>query len=598
MRSTRKLAAADFIFVPTLISLLRNRRQKSGARELLTGYAEAVLPILGHFLLDSGEDLWVRRHIPATIARIPCQGAMDILFRALDIKDGFLRFQVIAALERIHRTMPVLAFNHEKIESLIREESANYTAYRRLHRALFDTLGYSREGLLARALSDKMKRELDRIYRLLCLLYPWKDIAAARHMIEKGDSRSRAGTLEYLDNVLAATLRKTLIPLLEDAPPGPDHPGYRGTNSHAESAVLSLFRDEDPVIASAAMHFARQHKLFQTSEDLGQILSTPDSRDRRVLEAASWALQSLRNSGTQVSPTWLEQLPAVELADQLCMLPLFSSVSVGEVFRICETGRQMRYGPGELLYEEKQVPQALHFLLKGRVSVTSPGARIRQIEAPSILAFQEVLLERSMAETIRTADPAVCLTLTMEETRNLLADNSDLVQGLFQMLCRDSGQTGRMVVKGHPAPQSQPAVRGDLSPIQKGFILKAIPVFSFVSPDEILSLAIVATEVHMKAGSDLFGEADRSSIYALLSGQLSVGNHTGTKILAGPSDVIGIYETLAGIDFEFRASVRESGVALRIDREDLFDLLSQRSALLRQVFGALFRGRPAAAVAN
>ena len=59
-----------------------------------------------------------------------------------------------------------------------------------------------------------------------------------------------------------------------------------------------------------------------------------------------------------------------------------------------------------------------------------------------MLAFQEVLEERPMAESVRTTDMSVCLTLTSEEIQALLADNSDLVPGLFQMLCRDS-QAGR-----------------------------------------------------------------------------------------------------------------------------------------------------------
>ncbi len=78
---------------------------------------------------------------------------------------------------------------------------------------------------------------------------------------------------------------------------------------------------------------------------------------------------------------------------------------------------------------------------------------------------------------------------------------------------------------------------------------------------------------------------------------MSIEGRPESPLIAGPSDVIGIYETLAGIDFEFSARVRKDGIALRIDREDLFDLLVQRSALLRQVFGALFRNQPAVAVA-
>jgi AAA family ATP:ADP antiporter len=589
MISTRKLGAADFIFVPTLISLLRNRQQKSSARELLVGFGEPVVLVLGHFLRDPEEDIWIRRHIPGTLARIPCQRSMDVLINALDEKDGFLRFHVIAALERIHRAKPEITFNLSRIESLIHEESARYTHYRRLHRVLFESQNFPQESLLARALVEKMKREVDRIYRLLGLLYPWKDIAAIRYSIEHGDRRSRAGTLEYLDNILAGGLRKTLLQLLEDTDGAPLAFAQRAS---VEAAVSRLINDEDPVVASAAIHFVWQQKLSNCLDELDRVMAKPDASDRHVLETASWVLQEMRMPEPRLRMIWVEPLPSISLANQMRNLPLFSSVTLDEIFRICDTGRQVRSDPGRLLCQEAFVPESIQFLLNGRVAVTRPDGPTRQIEAPAVLAFQEVLEDRPMEESVRTTDLSVCLTLTSEEIQMLMADNSDLVPGLFQMLCGDSN-AGRAVVKGDPTVRSALPASGNLNSIEKGLVLKTIPIFAQVSPDEILSLASVATEMSLTAGSDLFAEGDPPSIYVLISAQLSIEGGARPPILAGPSDVVGIYQTLAGIAFEVHARVAQDGTALRIEREDLFDLLVQRSALLRQVFAALFRNQGA-----
>jgi hypothetical protein len=185
----------------------------------------------------------------------------------------------------------------------------------------------------------------------------------------------------------------------------------------------------------------------------------------------------------------------------------------------------------------------------------------------------------------------VCLTLTSEEIQALMADNCNLVPGLFRMLCRDL-KAGQVVNACHSPGSALPA-DGNLNPIEKGLVLKTIPVFSQVSPDEMIALASITAEIHLTAGSDLFTEADRPAIYALISGELSIEGSEESPIIAGPSHVIGIYETLAGMDFEFHAHVKKGGLALCIDREDLLDLLVQRSTLLRQVFGALFRNQPA-----
>ena len=64
MRSVRELRPRDWLFVPTLTSLLGHRRLRSGARDALVGYGQPILTILEHFLRDPREDVWVRRHIP------------------------------------------------------------------------------------------------------------------------------------------------------------------------------------------------------------------------------------------------------------------------------------------------------------------------------------------------------------------------------------------------------------------------------------------------------------------------------------------------------------------------------------------------------
>ena len=108
LRTVQRLGASDYLFVPTLVALLRNRKLKSGARDVLVGYGEGVVDALAHFLKSPEEDIWVRRHLPATIALIPCQKAMDSLVGALEDPDGFLRYKALSAVGRLHLDRPEL----------------------------------------------------------------------------------------------------------------------------------------------------------------------------------------------------------------------------------------------------------------------------------------------------------------------------------------------------------------------------------------------------------------------------------------------------------------------------------------------------------
>ena len=95
----------------------------------------------------------------------------------------------------------------------------------------------------------------------------------------------------------------------------------------------------------------------------------------------------------------------------------------------------------------------------------------------------------------------------------------------------------------------------------------------------------------------LSGEADPPVVCIVLSGVLLVEAPDGSMpaLRVEPGDVVGMHEALAGTAAGAaspqRLTVAERGAALRIDRDDLFDLLGQRPDLLQQIFSALF-GRP------
>ena len=116
-----------------------------GARETLIGYGPAVVDVLEYFLADPEEDIWVRRHIPAILARIPCQRSIDILVDTLGVADSFLRFKAITAIQRIRREHPSLTFKREPIEDLLVKESRKYFNRLGLHHNLFRS-GQAAEG--------------------------------------------------------------------------------------------------------------------------------------------------------------------------------------------------------------------------------------------------------------------------------------------------------------------------------------------------------------------------------------------------------------------------------------------------------------------
>ena len=123
----------------------------------------------------------------------------------------------MSALERLRREHDSLTFPREPIERLALDEGQ---LLQLLVAAPQPVRAEPAAGRLdaGAALEQKIQRTKDRIYRLLTLIYPWRDIAAAQWTIAHGDSRSRASASEYLDNILQGALRKQMMPVLEEMP--------------------------------------------------------------------------------------------------------------------------------------------------------------------------------------------------------------------------------------------------------------------------------------------------------------------------------------------------------------------------------------------
>jgi CRP-like cAMP-binding protein len=574
LNTLQAIGPSDFLFVPALVSLLRQPRLKGTARDLLVGYGEPVLDILGHFLRDTEEDITVRRHIPAAVARIPGPKAVELLCGALEEPDGYLRFQALAGLERIRRADPGVPMPRPPIEAMILRECDTVTRYAALFRECFGDRMPARGRLLARALSEKSERAADRIFRLLGLIHSWRDIASARHSFHAGGAM-RARALEYLDNVLPVAVRKRVLPTLEQFRP-------MAVSSAAEPApnenlLRTLLRDRDACIAAGAVLAARERQAAGLTAELEQLATAQDGQ-KCVTEAASWAIGSC------------DAIPAVKIAARLGSLPLFAGVSVDELFRIACAGRQLLHPAGGVIFAADSAPADLQFLVEGAVLRHAASGEVSRIDAPAPLDFEEVLTDARIPETISAATDSVSLALTFQELRSLMADSTGLLEGLLRMLCLHA-QTA--VAEPIVKPLAR-GLSGDmLDPINRATLLESYPVFSAISQSEMLQIAGVASVLRLGENDELFGLLDVPALYAVACGTVAVEGDGEPALQAGAGDAVGLYQMIAGIPLVSRAHCTSDSVIVRVDREDFLDLLMRRPDFLRQLLLALFAGSAA-----
>jgi HEAT repeat protein len=586
VRSAGRPGEVQELLLPPLVSLLRRRPLRSVARSVLVSRGEGILDVLGYFLRDETEDIEVRRQIPATLARIPSPRSVELLLSCLGEADEPLRDEALAALERLRREQPALSLTRGPVEQRVLAEARRY--FRSLSLLQNLVRGGDRGSLLRRALEERLQRSVDRVYRLLGLLYPWRDVMAARRGME-GDVRARARAAEYLDNLLGGPLRQWLMPLLEDIP---SEDRARKGNAllktrarDVEDTLAQLIHDEDQTLSAAAIHRVEEEGLWGLADDLEHVLAHRDSRDWLAFEAASWVLAAQRITAEGRRARWRESLPAVEAAHRLRAALLLRFASVDALIRIASAGRTLRPEPGQVLLQEGTATTELHLLLEGSVIASQGQMPPAERTAPLTLGLEAVLGGERTAETVRAGGNTLCLVLGAPEALGLLAEDVGLTQALFRAVL-DDGMRGGTVLRSRGRWEASRLAGPSARTLEQVRLLEASPLFRRTTADQLLRLAQIAREEPLVAGSTLFEPADPAALYVLDHGEVAVETEGGEPTRAGAGDTLGARDVLAGARGG-QARVTAAGSALRIDGEALLELVVEDPDLLRGLFGAL-----------
>ncbi|HVS01495.1 MAG TPA: Npt1/Npt2 family nucleotide transporter, partial [Thermoanaerobaculia bacterium] len=302
------------LYVPTLVSLLRDRRLKHDAREALVTLGPGAVPLLGRFLEDPREDLWVRRALPKTLARIGGTDAARVLLEALERRDdAFLVRKLVEALPALPEADRRHLARGRIAEQLRREAQGWALAFTRLV-----SLGLEQRGtlqgpvvqwlgtdpgpeLVEQLLAERLEEHLGNLFGLLAVHHPAAPMRGAHRSLVSGQARLRSHALEYLDNTLAGEERRWTFAVIDDCPVdeklrrleklfGARPLGRARTLAGAiEGGSGEGVEARDlAVLALYAAHIWGLRELLGAIRDLAR-----EGRDPMLAETASWVEQRL-----------------------------------------------------------------------------------------------------------------------------------------------------------------------------------------------------------------------------------------------------------------------------------------------------------------
>jgi len=289
-------ALRKFPLAPALVEILSNRNFSSDAAEALARFGDQVVSLLGSHLGDSSSPMDTRRAIPSILVSIGTPAAARVVCDNLLERDTALRFQMISALNKIHQTHPEIALDMQLVETVLAAEiMGHYRSYQIL--AAVCRPGDSDEPIL-HALRESMQQDLERIFRLLGLLYPHLDLHSAYFGLQSSNSTVYDNALEFLENVLKSQLRAILVPLL-DGKVSPEEKAViadslvRSKVGSREQAVAELVASDDPWLKSCGAYAVGKFAIKSLEAELGPCLEHPDPLLRDTARVAKLRLEAM-----------------------------------------------------------------------------------------------------------------------------------------------------------------------------------------------------------------------------------------------------------------------------------------------------------------
>jgi AAA family ATP:ADP antiporter len=289
--ATRRTTARKL--VAPLLDALGNPELTADAAAALARYGDSIVADFDRLLHDPETPLVLRRELPAVLLRIGTPLAQQVLIDGLLQSDATLRHRVLASLNKLHDAHPDIRIDRQLIELLLAAEIAG-------HYRSYQVLGPLRtqlkdDDVVLVALQHTMEQELERIFRLMALLFEGPGLHDAYVGVRSTNQTVRANSLEFLDNVLKPELRRVLVPLLDSQVTVDERIGLANRLvgaplETAEQAVGTLLGSEDAWLQSCAVYAIGALQLHGLEGELRKFETSTNPVFRDAAQAAKQRL--------------------------------------------------------------------------------------------------------------------------------------------------------------------------------------------------------------------------------------------------------------------------------------------------------------------
>jgi hypothetical protein len=380
----------------------------------------------------------VRRRIPRVLARIGTEQAAQALSGSLIQSDPDVRYEVIKALNQIRMRHPERISGMEEISRMLDYELLAYYRSFQILGALDAPNGNSSaeirtcNRLVTHAVRERMEQELERVFRLLSLIYPSVDVHNSYLSLTSHRPQLQANALEVLEHMLPGELYRRLAAVTD-----PEHSAegrlqrvqrlcQAGVASTPE-ALRILLHSGDGWLCACALHTIGLARLVEMKSEVSAMV-----HEDSLLEK-TWHWTSSRLNGQEQEKGTI-MLSLLEKVDLLRNARLFEPLPTQSLVRVAAIAQELNWGPHQAVYHEGSRAESILMVLEGEVELIRAGkvlAKIGPNQAPGALA---ALSSGRHSESAVVSQPTRALRMDREEFFEAMADDFRVAQGIVKAL--------------------------------------------------------------------------------------------------------------------------------------------------------------------
>lgn len=208
-----QLQAVDEVF--WLLDQLARPQLRVSARLALAQMGPNILDLLVQKMDDPSTRIEIRRHIPRVVGAIRDQKSVEVLMARMDLSPAELVYWVIKALSKLRASAPELDFSHERVDITLMQEIQACYSLMQVAEALQEAPAHQSWLLLNKAIQEHQDSVIERVFRLLGLLYDPRDMYHAYLGVVSAEKNTRAQALEFLENVLGHQTKEHILSILD-----------------------------------------------------------------------------------------------------------------------------------------------------------------------------------------------------------------------------------------------------------------------------------------------------------------------------------------------------------------------------------------------